>query len=273
MEDQQEDEGMRPPLPSRPVSSQPLLSSGALLSPNDDEPLIRRKPVLPHRSSRQSLEARSYEMDEVGSIENPFKDRDSTKVKLAAPKAFRKTHKFFGYDFGYWRMPVRQFSIFSILFLATFLPLYYVSSYGFQTTEGGYSGVIQPFSYDCYNSNGWTFIGINVRFGHFSYGAAKSIDLAWNWIIGRGLQGVLTLLAYRVFNDALLRAAEMTSLSYELYASLALYSTKPDILWQLMKGLYRYGNWRTKAIFVWLFISTVYLAVFPRFVAIPETKI
>jgi hypothetical protein len=46
------DEGMRPPLTSRPISGQPLLSPVALLSPNGDEPLTRRKPLPPRRSSR-----------------------------------------------------------------------------------------------------------------------------------------------------------------------------------------------------------------------------
>jgi hypothetical protein len=34
----------------------------------------------------------------------------------------------------------------------------------------------------------------------------------WNWIVGRGLQGFLTFIAYRVFQDALLRAVELTPL-------------------------------------------------------------
>lgn len=91
-------------------------------------------------------------------------------------------------------------------------------------------------------------------------------DLQWNWIVGRGLQGLLTLLAYRVFSDALLRAAELTPVSFELYAALSLYSTKPEIPWQIIKGLPKFGNWRVKMIFIWLFLSTVYLVSFPRFV-------
>ena len=78
---------------------------------------------------------------------------------------------------------------------------------------------------------------------------------------------------FRDFQDALLRAAELTPLSYEIYATLALYSTKLDMLWQLYLGLIRYGNWRTKAIFIWVFISTVYLALFPRFVTPNSTKL
>lgn len=101
---------------------------------------------------------------------------------------------------------------------------------------------------------------------NFSFGTAKFIDLAWNLVVGRGVQGLLSLLSYRVFSDALLRMTELTPLSYELYASIAFYSNRFQLLWYLVKGLGKFGGWRVKAIFTWLLISTVYLLVFPRFV-------
>jgi hypothetical protein len=58
----------------------------------------------------------------------------------------------------------------------------------------------------------------------------------------------------------------MTPISFELFAALGLYSTKPEILWQLLKGLKRYGNWRIKMVFAWLLISIIYLMSFPRLV-------
>lgn len=122
------------------------------------------------------------------------------------------------------------------------------------------------FTYDCYQDGyGWSFVGINLIVGEFNYGSAKALDLAWNWIIGRGVQALLMLLAYRVFNDALIRAAEMTALSFELYARLALYTARIDVLWYVLKALFQKGNWRTKAIFVWLCISIIYVITFPRY--------
>jgi hypothetical protein len=120
---------------------------------------------------------------------------------VSQPKAFRKNHRFLGLRVGFWRLPARHFSIFSILFLAVFLPLWFSS--------GGYSSIgaesLEPFEYNCYGDGGWTFVGINIRFGRFDYGSAKALDLAWNWIVGRGLQAVFSFVAYRVFSDALLR--------------------------------------------------------------------
>jgi hypothetical protein len=245
-----------------------------LLSPafpqmfNDNEPLIRRRPVLPPRPSSSSIDKDVSETIELQQIS--WKDPDplwnslsGQPSRVAPPKAFKKTHRFLGMELGYWRLPARHFSIFTILMLVTIIPLYYVSV-GFNFLQN-ISPV--PFTYDCYGtSEGWTFVGINLRFGAFNYGSAKALDLAWNWIVGRGLQGLLMLLTYRVFNDGLLRAAEMTPLSFELYAALSLYSTRLDILWYLVKAMARKGNWRTKAIFIWLIISTIYLVTFPRFV-------
>lgn len=130
-------------------------------------------------------------------------------------------------------------------------------------TELSTPTTILPFEYDCATSSGWSFVGVNLAFGSLSFGQAKAIDLAWNWVVGRGYQGILSIAAYRVFTDALLRATELTALPIELYATLALPSTKLTTLYQLSKNLFRFGNWRIKYIFAWLFLSTIYLIAVP----------
>jgi len=93
-------------------------------------------------------------------------------------------------------MPVRHSVIFVAFFVVAFLPCYFAGT-GFPTIQ---SNSIQPFDYDCYgDSNGWSFVGINMRFGRFNYGQAKALDLA-------------------------------------------LYSTKRDVLWQVLKGLVKRSN-------------------------------
>ena len=109
----------------------------------------------------------------------------------------------------------------------------------------------------------WNLIGIDIRFGRMTFGQAKGLDLAWNWIAGRGFQLLLTLVAYRVFTDALMRTAEVTYVPYELFTSLALFSTKTDALWHLIRGFTALSGWRFKFIIGWLSLSTGYLAIFP----------
>jgi len=170
---------------SCPTSSSDL--DLALLSPSftqasnkDDEPLIRR-PVLPPRPSSKSLNKHSsgaIELEPTSSkdLDPPWDNPSSKSSRIAPPKAFKKTHRFLGFDLGYWRQPARHFSIFAILMVVTIVPLYFsVIGYGSQTA---YS---EPFSHNCYeSSDGWTFAGINIRFGAFNYGSAKALDLTWN---------------------------------------------------------------------------------------------
>ena len=229
-----------------------------------------RKPVLPPRpSSTSSINKQPgyVELQQLKAGEpDPFLDKPAS----IAPKAFRKQRRFLGVNLGYWRQPARHFSIFSILALVIIIPLYFLG-WGF---SGMQSYTQPPFTHDCYsdNSGGWSFVGINLRFGAFNYGSAKALDLAWNWIVGRGLQALFMLLAYRVFNDALLRAAELTPLPFDLYVRLSLYTTQIHVLWYVLKALLRKGNWRTKAIFIWLCISIIYVVSFPRYVSVSQGK-
>ena len=248
--------------PLIPPTVSPRHSSASF---NTGYEVFTRKPVLPPRPSsiNSSKQPEYIELNPLTSRgpspspEDAFKDNS-----LITPKAFRKPHRFLGLNLGYWRQPARHFSIFSILGLLTIIPLYFaVLGVG---SLGNYDAT--AFTYDCYQDGyGWSFVGINLIVGEFNYGSAKALDLAWNWIIGRGVQALLMLLAYRVFNDALIRAAEMTALSFELYARLALYTARIDVLWYVLKALFQKGNWRTKAIFVWLCISIIYVITFPRY--------
>lgn len=251
-----------PPLPPRPTRESLLSPTTSVISSHSRELSLRRKPVTPRRSSRLSLGKRSYdvvEMTEADSDDGLKNSTEESPVGLLRPKAFYKTHQFFRWDLGYWRMPARHGSIFAILFLVTFLPSWY-SQYGFNVIQ---TSSIQPFNYDCNESVGWSFIGISLQFGKFSFGEAKAIDLAWNWVVGRGLQGILSILAYRVFCDALVRVTELTAIPYDLYITLALPSTKIELVWKLCPALFKYGGWRVKAIFVWMIISTIYLITVP----------
>lgn len=109
----------------------------------------------------------------------------------------------------------------------------------------------------------WNLIGIDIRFGRMTFGQAKGLDLAWNWVAGRGLQFLLAWVSYRVFTDALMRTAEITYVPYELFTSLALFSTKTDALWYLTRGVLTLPGLRIKFIIGWLLFSTAYLAMFP----------
>lgn len=52
-------------------------------------------------------------------------------------------------------------------------------------------------------------------------------------------------------------------MSYGLFTSLALFSTKTDALWDLTRGLFSVSGWRLKFIIGWLFFSTAYISILP----------
>ena len=167
------------------------------------------------------------------------------------------------------RRPLKQAGIFIALGGAIVIFILLPIAFNGTTYNGRDDGsfpiaACQGFGY--YAGGKWTFVGIDIRIGQMSFGLAKAADLAFNWAAGRGLQVVLAWLSYRVFTDALMRTTEVAYVPYDLFTSLALYSTKTDALWQLSKGLYRIPGWRVKAIIGWLLFSTAYLAAFPSLI-------
>lgn len=109
----------------------------------------------------------------------------------------------------------------------------------------------------------WTFLGFDIRFGRMTLNQAKSLDLLWNWVAGRGLQFFLAWIASSVHSAALVRIAEAASVPYGLFTSLALFSTSSASLWDLAKALWNMRGARMKCVIMWLLFSITYLAAVP----------
>lgn len=75
---------------------------------------------------------------------------------------------------------------------------------------------------------------------------ARAIDLSWNLVMGRGLQGGLAPLTYRVANAALLCIAETIPLSYRTFEAITISQLNLSALWPLSKAVYYTGGWRAK---------------------------
>ena len=169
----------------------------------------------------------------------------------------------------YRRRPLKQAGIFIALggaiVIFVLLPIAFNGA-GYNSRYFGAFPIAACQGFGYFGGEKWTFVGIDIRIGQMSFGLAKAADLAFNWGAGRGLQILLAWLSYRVFTDALLRTTEVAYVPYDLFTSLALYSTKTDALWQLSKGLYGMPGWRVKAIIGWLLFSTAYLAAFPSLI-------
>ena len=60
---------------------------------------------------------------------------------------------------------------------------------------------------------------ITLGFGYLTFAQVKLIDIVWDVVVGRGGQGVLAIISYRVFSKCLTRLVEREHLSatYRLY--------------------------------------------------------
>lgn len=100
---------------------------------------------------------------------------------------------------------------------------------------------------------------LDLTFGSFTFAQAKVIDVAWDVLLGRSAQFLAWWIGYTVFSDALLRAIERHPASFRLFQAVALEGPNLKALWTLVKELWRAKDKRTRALFVVMWISTIYI--------------
>jgi hypothetical protein len=104
---------------------------------------------------------------------------------------------------------------------------------------------------------------LDATFGRFSFSQAKTIDILWDLLVGRGAQALAWWASYNVFCDALLRAIERHPASFEMFQRLAMEGPGLHALWTLTKELWTAKSARTRALFFYMFVSTGYVLLVP----------
>jgi hypothetical protein len=108
---------------------------------------------------------------------------------------------------------------------------------------------------------------LDQTFGSFTFAQVKTIDIVWDVVIGRGIQLVAWWVGYVVFSDALLRAIERHPASFRVFQRIALEGPSLLSLWTLIKELWGAKSKRTKALFFYIWIATLYIISIPMFVS------
>jgi hypothetical protein len=109
------------------------------------------------------------------------------------------------------------------------------------------------------------FFVLDKTFGQFSFSEVKSLDVAWDILVGRGVQMIAWWVGYVVFSDALLRAIERHPTSFQIFQRIALEGPSLLSLWTLVKELWCSKSKRTKALFFYMWIATFYIICIPMF--------
>jgi hypothetical protein len=112
-----------------------------------------------------------------------------------------------------------------------------------------------------------SFFLLDFTFGQLPFSQAKVIDLAWDIIVGRGVQLLSWWIGYVVFLDALLRLIERHPASFEMFSHIALDSASLASLWILLKDLFRTQRRRTWILFFYMFLSMFYILSIPALLA------
>jgi hypothetical protein len=108
-----------------------------------------------------------------------------------------------------------------------------------------------------------TFFEPNMLMGNFTLGQAKAIDIAWNTVVGRGLQFLMAWGSYGIITQGLLRIIEGTPVGYDLFASLTLYPNSLRSMIPLARGLIQLNGWRPKFAMAWLLFSLTLMLSIP----------
>ncbi|KAH3907014.1 hypothetical protein HBH56_194840 [Parastagonospora nodorum] len=108
---------------------------------------------------------------------------------------------------------------------------------------------------------------LDQTFGRFTFSQAKTIDVAWDVLIGRGVQLLAWWVGYIVFSDALLRAIERHPASFQIFQRIALEGPSLLSLWTLLKELWYAKSKRTKALFFYVWLATLYIISIPMFLS------
>jgi hypothetical protein len=198
----------------------------------------------------------------------------------ATKSALSTTHEFVRDDISTvkkYRFSMKQ--CFGILLLSVggAVPLALFGHYGKGQGRDWFGGVFDPRTLWCGNNylgrpQNSTISGIEGFFvldntyGQFSFSRAKTIDVAWDIFVGRGVQALAWWVTYVVFSDALLRVIERHPTSFEVFQRIALEGPSLHSLWTLFKGLWTGRSKRTKALFCYMLLATSHVLCIPMLI-------
>jgi hypothetical protein len=116
--------------------------------------------------------------------------------------------------------------------------------------------------------SGWEALFVlDATFGKLPFSQVKTVDVAWDLLVGRGVQLLAWWASYKVFSNALLRVIERHPSSYQTFAHICLEGPCMASMWALIKDLGRIKSKRTWFLYFYMILSIIYTLCIPLFLS------
>lgn len=179
----------------------------------------------------------------------------------------------------------------AVLILGLMAPVTIMSWFPFAVVnyDGGGCSPDGDFLFDM-DSSGWTpwtrssAFAVNIKFGTFTFGTAKLIDVIWDVVcvcasafyahnlikgqgVGRGGQAVLAFIAYGVFTSVLRQIMEGSPVHYRTFKAITLQNDRMAGLANLTKGAWAATTPRLKVASLWMIIAGAFVLFTPTWLS------
>jgi hypothetical protein len=175
------------------------------------------------------------------------------------------------------RLSWKQVIAFLLVVVFAVLPLallgYFTPENEFEPGYHPFYGIFQDKVLGCGDSFGIpenatihgveSLFALDRTFGRFTFGQVKTLDVAWDVLVGRGVQLLAWWIGYIVFSDALLRVIERHAATFQIFQRIALEGPSLLSLWTLVKELWGAKSKRTRFLFFYMWLSTLYITSIP----------
>ena len=110
---------------------------------------------------------------------------------------------------------------------------------------------------------------ITLSFGRFTFSQAKTIDVAWDIVIGRGGQAILAYFTFRIFSGCLTRLLERQGFvaSYQTFQAVVFREISLTSTWKLCANIRKNMRARDITAMSWMAIATGYVVAFPTWLS------
>lgn len=131
--------------------------------------------------------------------------------------------------------------------------------------------IVQPEDESLGQLQGRDWILITSGWGKFTFAAVKGIDVAWDWVVGRGWQAFSAWLVYVVFRRcwALHWKAAQGGIPVDAIMALQFLPTSPRACWTYLCVLLRrtVSSWRIRFDTIVLLSAAIYVILAPTWLA------